>query len=69
MAEKSLVNDVAEIETGAAVVPVLAAVVLVVFFDELHAANVAAITTTTPTAPRRLSEIPILLPPFGFCGY
>ncbi len=63
IAEKSLVNDVAVIETGAAVVAVLGAVVLVVLFDELHAANVAAMTTTTPAAPTRLNGIAILLPP------
>jgi hypothetical protein len=55
IAEKSFVNDVAETETGAAVVAVLAAVVLVVLFDELHAANAAAMTTTTPTALTRLN--------------
>jgi hypothetical protein len=67
MAEKSLVNDVAEIEGAAAAVVVVAPAELdedeLDFDDELQAARPAAVRTATDNAPARLTENFITMEP------
>jgi hypothetical protein len=60
MTEKSLVNDEAVIAAAAAldevVDPALVVGVVAVFFDELHAASPAAVTTATDQIATRLGD-------------
>jgi hypothetical protein len=67
MAEKSLVNDVAVMETAWAVVGAAPAVVDDVLVDEelLHAATATIATTAMATTRPRLSEIFICSPLVG----
>jgi hypothetical protein len=68
MAEKSVVSDETEMDgVLAAPAPAVVAVVagVAVFFDELHAASPAAVTTATDHIETRLTDSFILPPPVG----